>query len=413
MNEMNENNLENRLEQSNPEQGKAMSMTRGAFARILILVFLLGTAAAATFFILYFNVLGKGNRISDTDLAYYQELDAQFGKYYTIEKTIRDHSLYDVDDSNLDVELAEAVLGIVADDNYALYYTQEEYEAFERKYLDSYTGIGIAATLDEEGRVIVGRVIEGGPADEAGLRAGDIIVTVDGVAPTDLNDASNRLRGEAGTKVEVLIDRGGDELTFTIYRMEVEDKSVSSKKMFPDDKIAYINIASFRSGTADEFEIAVKSLKSSGYDKFIIDLRGNAGGMTNEAIDLADLLLPACKITSVRNKKGHEDISNSDSETLGISYVIVVDGDSASASELFAGAIRDNHGGKIIGSRTYGKGVVQTLYKLQDGSVIKITTDEYLLPSGDSINGVGIEPDIEVGEGEDALAVARDVLLGE
>ena len=393
-------------------KSKTLTMQRGSFIRKIVLAFLLGIACSAAFVALYFNVFGKGNIIMGEQADYFMELEEKYGKYYDIEKIIREHTLYELREDDVDPLIASAVLQLV-DDKYTQYFTQKEYEEFSRQYLDSYSGIGVAIQADEEGRIVITRIIEDSPAEEAGLLAGDVILTVDGEKPAGIDETSERIRGEQGTAVDLVIDRDGEELSFTIYRAEVTDKSVFYEPMFKEDGVGYIQIQMFRDGTADEFEAAVRNLKDAGCDKIIIDLRGNSGGVLQDAVDLADQLLPACKIITVRDHDGEEDVFNSDGSKLDIEYVLLVDGNSASASEILAGAVKDNKGGVLLGTKTYGKGVIQSLYRLRDGSVIKLTTEEYILPSGNSIDGVGIEPDIELGKDDDAIEAGRKQLLGE
>ena len=398
------------MEERTTKKEKTLNMKKGSLYRVLAMVFLLGIATAGLFMSFYSNLFAGKDKPSEEELAYFKELDAKYGKYYSIEKTVRENTLYDINENELDNAVSTAVLKMV-NDAYSEYYTPEDFEKFERKYLESYSGIGVATKLNDDGEVEIARVIEGGPAEGIGIEAGDIIISIDGTKPESLDDASRLLGGDPGTKTEVGVRRGEKEIKFAVYRQEVVDKSVSSEPAFENDKIAYIKIATFREGTAKEVEDAVNSMKSKGYDKFIIDVRGNVGGVTDEGIETVDLFLPACKILTIKNHNGEEGVHNSDSGTLGVKYVVLVDGDTGSASEIFAGAIKDNKGGKVIGTKTFGKGVIQTLFKMSDGSVIKITTDEYILPSGESINEVGVEPDIKVGKGEDIMAIARKALL--
>lgn len=385
------------------------TISKGSFYRTLVLTFLIGIAVAALVVTLFFKFSGSGRMLTGDELKYYESLQNTYGKYYDMRETIKNNSIYDADDSALDSAIANDVLAIVPD-KYAEYYTPEEYEKFSRKYLNSYSGIGVSTEMTGK-RIEIKRVIEGGPAEEAGIRAGDFIVSIDGKEPKDLDEASELISGDTGSKVEMAVDRNGTEKTFTIYRKEVEDKSVSSEVYDKKQGIGYVKIASFREGTADEFEAAVKDLKAKACDEIIIDLRGNTGGVVEESIKTADLLLPACKIVTVRNNKGKEKVYNSEAGNLNIEYVIVVDEYTASASEIVAGAVKDNKGGKLVGARTYGKGMIQSIFELDDGSVFKITTEEYILPKGELINEVGIEPDFFVDPAEDPISTAESELL--
>lgn len=402
---MNEERLAKKKSQSRP--GGRISMGKHAFRRIIAVSFILGAVLTSLCFVLVIAVFGRGQILIGKKADQYRELDDGFGKYLQMRREIEKESLYDADDSTLDKELARSVLGLVPD-KYAQYYTPEEYASFERKFLTDYSGIGVASQLRGDGAVEITRVIEDGPAYREGIKEGDLIVSIDGRKPKTLEEASELMLGDTGTKLKLVISRDGEEHSFTVYREQIEDKSVTHEVY--NSEIAYIKVATFREGTAEDFEATVKDLKTQGFSKFIIDLRGNSGGITQEGIDLADSLLPACRMVTVRNRKGEEKVTNSDAGNLGIQYAIAVDGETASASEIVVGAVKANRGGVIVGSRTYGKGVIQSVYKLKDGSVFKLTTDEYILPDGEAIDEVGIEPDVRPEAGADPLAAAAEEL---
>lgn len=356
--------------------------------------------------------LSGGGVLSPAKNKYYKGLDAAYGKYYKIIQLLDAEALAEYDSEEINDEVLK---GIVAemDDPYAEYFTAEEYQLFQKKYSDSYVGIGVSIT-EVDGKVIVVGVMDDGPAKEAGIREGDILITIDGEKIKDSDDASSRLSGKNGTEVKLTALRDGETIEFVMNRSAIENKSVSYNKYDKKNKIGYIRIAAFRNGTAQDFKLAIKDLKNDGYDRVIIDLRHNGGGSTEEAYKIADMLLPECKMLTEVNKQGEEKVHTSDASTVGVEYVVLVDGSSASASEMVAGAIKDNKGGKLIGSRTYGKGVSQITHKFRDGSAIKYTFEEFFRPSGKAINKVGIEPDITVDEPENTkkiLRIARDSFL--
>lgn len=354
--------------------------------------------------------LSGGGVLSPAKNKYYKGLDASYGKYYAIVKMLDENALADYDPEEINDEVLK---GIVAelDDPYAQYFTAEEYQLFQKKYSDSFIGVGISIS-DEDGKIVVAGVIKDGPAEEAGIKAGDVLTAIDGKKVKDSDDASLRLSGKNGTEVKVSVDRDGKNIDFVMNRSKVDNKSVGYKKYDKKNKIGYIRVAAFRTGTAKDFKLAVKDLKNDGYDKVIIDLRCNGGGATNEAYDMADMLLPECKLLTEKNKKGEEKVHTSEASNLGIKYVLLVDGGTASASEMVAAAVKDNNGGKLIGSKTYGKGVSQITKKFKDGSAIKYTFEEFFRPNGKAINKVGIEPDIVLDnpDSAEALRVACKVL---
>ena len=345
---------------------------------------------------------------------YYKGLNAAYGKYYKIIELIDAEALADYDPEKItDKVLKKVVAGL--DDPYAEYYTAEEYAQFIKKYSQSYIGIGVTIA-EKDGTVYVVDVLEESPAEEAGIKVGDIVAAVDGEKVNNSTKASNLMVGENGTEVKVTVKRDDKTIDYDIIRSKIANKSVDYTELDKENHIGYIRITGFKNGTAKDFKLAVKDLKNEDYDKIIIDLRENGGGATDEAYKVADMLLPECDILKEVNNKKEETIRKSDASNLGIKYVILIDENSASASEMVSGAIKDNKGGKLIGSKTFGKGVTQRTTKFKDGSALKITIEEFFRPSGKKINGVGIEPDIKVSNPHDndaILAIAKNVLIGD
>ena len=349
------------------------------------------------------GLIGLGGFITPGRLEYYHELDDAYGKYYEIVKMIGEDPIAEETPAEITEDaLKELVAG--TGDPYAQYFTSEEYKEFEKRYSRDYVGIGITVA-DVDGAITVMSVFEEGPAEEAGMMAGDVIVSVDGVKPSDLDDAVSRMTGEAGTSVTVTVEREGRKMDFDMIRSKLEQKSVGYSVLEEDSSVGYIRIASFRNGTDDEFKAAVKDLEKKGCDSFILDLRDNGGGLTDVSVAIADYLLPACRIMTDVKKDGTETVYNSKASSADIDLVVLVNENTASASEILTGAIKDNHAGAIIGSRTYGKGVTQITHRFSDGSAVKLTESEYYTPNGDKVQGEGIEPDIEA-EGDELLEAA-------
>lgn len=393
------------------EQGKRAKRSRKLSARMRfgLISFLAGIATAALVLFFYLQVLGNGQIVSRKKLDYYSALDGEFGRYYEMKRTIAREGYYKAKDEGLDESIAKAVIATVPDDPYAQYFSAEEYSAFERKYVESYTGIGVAIDQNGEGNVVIRRVLKDGAADESGVAAGDVLLKVDGKNVKSLKDASDKLSGKAGEKVEITVERNGNVKEYSMYRTAIEENSVSFEKPTEAGGIGYIRIATFRKGTTEELKKAIHSLQQNGCSKVVIDVRGNPGGITDEGIDAADLLLPKCKIVSVKDKRGKTKVFRSDAQAEHISYAVLVDGDTASAAEIFSAAIKENGGGRVIGTKTYGKGLIQSLYDLNGGAVIKLTTAEYLSPKGHKIDGKGVSPDVEA-EGAAAIAAAHRAL---
>ena len=365
--------------------------------------FLLGVIACLAAITLCTQVLGLGHFVANDAYDYFIDLDKSYGKYNEIMKMIGEDPIATVEPEEIsDAELKEIVSNI--GDPYAEYYTADEYKELEKRLMGDYVGVGIGVVQDGE-NVVVMTIFDDTPAAEAGMMEGDIIISVDGKAPANVDDAVGMITGEAGTKVKVTVKRGDETLDFELTRQKIETDSIVYDVLEGQPEVGYINIASFIKGTDDEFKMAVKDLQSKGCTKFIIDLRDNGGGITESSIEIADYLLPACKIMSENAKDGSETVYNSKESSADLDMVILVNGNTASASEILTAALQDNKAGTVIGTKTYGKGVTQMLHKFSDGSAVKLTVTEYFRPSGETVNGVGITPDIEA-EGEAVLEEA-------
>ena len=301
-------------------------------------------------------------------------------------------------------------------DPYAVYYTPDELTSFLDETNGSYCGIGALVSQNvQTGVSTIVRVFEGSPAEEAGILPGDALYKVDGteVIGMDLSLlVNNYVKGEEGSQLTITVYReNSDEYKdITLTRRPIDVQTVSGKML--DDEIGYISVAEFDRVTADQCKSKIEELQGEGMKRLIIDLRNNPGGEVTTVVSMADYILKdGGRILTVANKKGTEETYDAeDGHSLEIPMVVLVNGNSASASEVFTGAMKDYGVATIVGTKTFGKGIVQTLMPLSDGSAIKLTTDHYYTPNGNDIHGKGIEPDVEVELDEEA---AQEVVIPE
>ena len=283
-------------------------------------------------------------------------------------------------------------------DKYTDYYSPKEFKDLMVTMEGDYGGIGATLSQDKVTKeVSVVEVYEGSPAARAGLERGDIVISVDGHLGTDesLDDFVQRIRGEEGTSIEMVYKRDDQEHTIEITREEVIVPSVSHRML--DDKIGYIRISSFVNGTQKDFEDALADLQGQGMQGIVFDMRDNGGGMVDSVVAILDDILPAGTVVYTMDKSGkREDYTSDDAKKIDIPVTVLVNENTASAAEIFTGAIRDFNYGTIIGTNTFGKGIVQSTVPLSDGSAVKITVATYYTPSGECIYEKGIKPDIEL-----------------
>ena len=298
--------------------------------------------------------------------------------------------------------------GIMAglDDPYSVYYTKEEYAELMEDSEGAFEGIGAYLTQNTDTMIIsVVRPIEGSPAEKVGILAGDIVVEVDGedISGQDINLVVSKIRGLSGSTVNIGIAREGESevLYFDIVRAKVESQSVEGEML--EKNIGYILISEFNDTTYGQFKKKLHSLKQEGMEGLVLDLRSNPGGSVPAVVDIADEFLPEGIVVYTVDKNGNrEDFKSDKNVAVDMPLVVIVDGNSASAAEILAGAIKDYEVGTLIGTTTYGKGIVQSILPLGDGTGMKVTMAKYYTPSGNNIHKIGIEPDIVVEWDHDA-----------
>lgn len=298
-------------------------------------------------------------------------------------------------DSDYTVDYALKGMAASLDDDYAYYFTPEELE----EYNNSVSGIvegGIGVQIVKEDNIcLVVDVYKGLTADAAGLKVNDILIKVDDedISELSLEEISNKVKGEADTSVKITVLRDNKELSFNVQRSNGQ-REMTEYKMLEGTKVLYIKIISFRGNAAEYFKKAIDFGQENRYESILIDLRDNGGGELSIFASIADILLPEGEIFYAMDRHGNKNnIITSDADYIDKPVCVLVNGASASASEAFAGALRDMGNAKLVGTKTFGKGIMQTSYTLSNGGVFKLTTGKYYLPSGKCIHEEGIEPE--------------------
>ncbi len=343
-------------------------------------------------------------------------------KLKVLEEIIDAYYLEDTDQEDLENGLYKGLFAGIGDP-YSVYYTADEFEELQQSTSGKYSGIGALVSQDMKTNVVtVSKVFKDGPADKGGMKNGDIIYKVDDedVTGKSVDEVVSKMKGEKGTKVKVTVYRQSEEnyVDLSITRDEVKVPTVEYKMLDNKKKIGYIQITEFDEITGEQFSKALTNLKKQGMKKVIFDVRDNPGGSYEIVCEILDEILPEGTLVFTRDKYGNEEKQESDPSCLDMPMVVLQNENSASASEIFAGAIQDFGAGKIIGTQSFGKGIVQQIVPLNDGSAIKLTVEKYYTPSGKNIHGKGITPDVKVEAGTDEkedvqLKKAQEVLTGE
>lgn len=297
-------------------------------------------------------------------------------------------------------------------DKYSVYYDEDETKALMQSTSGEFGGIGALFSQDKDTKVITFlKVYEGSGAEEAGFKVDDILYKVDGkdISGKDLSEVVSKIRGDEGTTVELTVLRGddGEEYTATVTRKIVQTDTVYHE--MKEGKIGYIQVTEFDDVTTDQYKEALEDLENQGMKGLVVDLRNNPGGNVDTVTDMLDLMLPEGTTLSIKDKQGKESVYESDDEhQFTKPLVVLVNENSASASEIFSGAIQTFGTGEVVGTTTYGKGVVQQIFDLKDGTSVKLTIAEYLIAGQFGINGKGVTPDVEVQYEKDAQNPDRD-----
>ena len=324
-------------------------------------------------------------------------------RFITAYRFIETKYVNDTDDVKL---IDGAIDGMVKslNDPHSNYLSPKMYKTLMEQTEGSFAGIGVIMGMDNEQKIHIVGIMENSPGQKAGLQEGDEILAVDGVPVTQMafDEVAAHVRGQAGTDVVLTIMRDNTNQDITITRDNIKLKTVGHKML--DNNIGYIQIVSFSEDTANEFNEAYNDLKNQGMKALVLDLRNNPGGLLTTCVEIAKKLVPKGEIVSIVDKQGNKETYSSSLEAPEYPLAVLINKNSASASEILSGAIQDTKAGTIIGNTSYGKGSVQTILPMFEDDAVKLTIAKYYTPSGRSIDGTGITPDIEINLDENATS---------
>ena len=371
-----------------------MQMKKTNFAMLLAAVFLAGCAAALAIMFLAGNgAFGSTVAVEKDQYRYYRQLDDRYSKLNQIYDDITANYYKEPDEKDLETGMYKGLMAGLGD-VYSGYMTAEEFRSWSDTTLGEFEGIGINFSINTKGEFVILGTIPGTPAEKAGLQAGDLILAVDGKVYADMETVSAALKGKAGTKVRVTYDRDGKEREVTIKRAKIISQTVESKML--ENRIGYMALSSFEEHTAEDFKKQLADLQKKGAKSLIIDLRDNGGGLVDSGTEIADVFLGEGTITYLQNRKGQKQYIKSDADKIQVPCVFLVNKNTASTSEILAAAVKDDGTNPLVGTTTFGKGIVQSTQQRQDGSAVKLTTMQYFSPKGNAIHEKGVKPDYVV-----------------
>jgi len=354
----------------------------------IALIFLVAAVCISATMYLSINVFNK-------QLANVGERSAMFDKFSEIDQKVRQNYAGTIDEEKLNDEIAKGYIKGI-DDKYGVYFTGEEYNNMQNRLNGKDVGIGIRAGENTDGNIYIYSVIKNTPAQRAGIIKGDIIFEIDNkkVKSIGFDKAVEMMLGEEGKNLKFKILRDEKEIEFDITRDDYSSYSVEYKTI---NDIGYIKIYEFNNNTAEQFKEAITQLQMRRISGLVFDVRNNPGGTLDSVAKTLDMLLPAGTIVSSTDKDGvNTPLYTSDANEIDLSMMVLINKKSASAAELFASALRDFEKAQLVGEKTYGKGSMQTIFKLSDGSAIDLTIAKFNPPKSQNFEGIGLEPDFEV-----------------
>ncbi len=369
------------------DKKKRRWMLAGAFAA--------GVVAAIALMVLFNVGIGDKAFVSSTEYENAMQMADKYAELESLYTFLQDNYYTELDDEDMMTGIYKGLFASPGD-IYTRYMTPEEYKEARESIEGTFEGIGVTMSASESGYIQIVSVMDKSPAQSAGLREGDLILEVDDEVymVTDRNTAAAHIKGESGTSVKLLIQRKDEQKEYTITRAPVTEESVTSKVL--DNNIGYIRISLFMTNTAQLFEEALSELEQKKVKGLIIDLRSNGGGVVDQSVKIADRLMNEGVIVYMEDGHGKRTYLESAQGRTLLPYVLLVNGGTASASEILTAGVQDNHEGTVIGTKTYGKGITQQMMKLKNGDGMEITISQYFSPSGKVIHEKGITPDIVV-----------------
>ncbi|MCA0384637.1 MAG: S41 family peptidase [Firmicutes bacterium] len=366
---------------------------------LLLCVFLVIITAMTTFFVTTIFQVETGDKVvvSQTTIDDYQTTMDQYREIEELKNYIKTNYYLEVSDEELIEGMKKGIFDVL-EDPYSVFMNEEEFQDYMESSSGEYPGIGIYLAPNEDNEIEIVSPIEDTPADRAGLIAKDLIIGVNGdtVNADVMDEAIATIKGEPGTPVTLTIYRPSKKEKFDveIVREWIDIKVVKTRML--EDQIGYLRLTMFDESSAAEFEKGLKALIAEGAKGVIVDLRQNPGGYLSQCVEIADMLLGDALIVYTESRNGDDEEYFSDPEKYDTQLVILVDGGSASASEILTGALKDHEAATIVGTTTFGKGVVQIVKPYNENTGFKLTTSQYFTPDGMNIHGIGIEPDVVI-----------------
>ncbi len=381
------------------------------FIFLIVVSVLIGALVSGSAVYLSMNV-AQGNSVVVSQKEYdtMKALSTKYSKLEGLWQYVSKKYYIPVEDQSLEQGVYKGLLWGLKDP-YSSYLTAKEYDQMMINTTGEYEGIGVTIAAGEDGYVTVVAPMDGSPAYEAGLKSGDKIVMIDGqnYDNATLDEAAVALRGKSGTTVKVTVARDGKPLNFSVIRSKITLETVTSKVLA--NNIGYIRISSFEENTATDFTRELRAMEVKQVKGLIIDLRDNGGGLVHTGTEIADLLLPSGLIAYTEDREGNRNDFKSDTSATKLPYVVLINEGTASTSEIVAAAIKDHQSGTLVGTTTFGKGIIQTLEQLETGDAIKLTIMQYFSPKGNVIHKKGVEPDVVVEAINDDDKPEQDVQL--